>query len=147
MDFKPPFGTIKPKSSIPIRFAFQPLYGGYCDEIFVCNIEGMKPLGFEIKTKVLGLSCEFELVKLSEEGEEEKKISLMETIKIPGGSKFKSKFVNSMNASKSSIGAIATEDKDVTKLDKLNFYNCYINKPKIVIKKIFFNNFKSKKFV
>jgi hypothetical protein len=34
------------------------------EEIFVCDVEGVEfPLGFELKTNVLGLSVEYELIE------------------------------------------------------------------------------------
>jgi len=54
---------VPPKTNLPIKFSIKPKVGGILEEIFVCNVEGVDlPLGFEFRTKVLGLSVEYELI-------------------------------------------------------------------------------------
>ena len=63
MKFEPSSGVVPPKTNLPIKFSIKPKQGGTLEEIFVCNVEGVElPLGFELRTKVLGLSVEYEII-------------------------------------------------------------------------------------
>lgn len=66
--FEPTEGIIAPKSDLPIKVTIKPLLGGNLEEILVCDCEGLEyPLGFEINTKVFGLSVTMEQLE-DEEG-------------------------------------------------------------------------------
>lgn len=63
VQFEPMSGVVPPKTNLPIKFSIKPNQGGNLEQIFICDVDGLEfPLGFELITKVLGLSVEYELL-------------------------------------------------------------------------------------
>ncbi|KRX10489.1 hypothetical protein PPERSA_08791 [Pseudocohnilembus persalinus] len=91
--FDPAEGVIPPKSYYSIKFTLIPKIGGDFEELFICDIleDLEKPLGFEINTKVLGLSVEYEQIEFEKPKEANTSLDLSK--KQAGSSKFKSTFL------------------------------------------------------
>lgn len=108
---------LKPKSNQVIKFSIKPKEGGEFNEIFVCDIQGIQyPLGFEMKSMIYGLSVEYELVD--------------DTVHISSKTSVSSKG-RTLKRSESRKSVLKTDTEMKPHLmEKLEFYNCTINKPK-----------------
>lgn len=61
--FEPKEGVIPPLSELPIMCKFVAHWGEALNEILICDVEDIGPIGFELKTPIEGLSVVYELME------------------------------------------------------------------------------------
>ncbi|KAL4472936.1 hypothetical protein ABPG72_007813 [Tetrahymena utriculariae] len=157
IEFEPQKGKLKPKTNKVIKINLVVYKGEILDNIFVCNIKDMKyPLGFQISTKVFGLSVSFERMIVQEDNELKQNLKVAEendNTNLFNTLIMKSNIKNSMllksmrntqefknfeitqklskQANSTSLNTVPGSFKKEP-LHKLEFFGCQINQPKSI---------------